>query len=100
MNRSERRRMLKDQKKYTEAEMQSWKHKVVDRAQAAAWETIMPIFLLYLVDHFHCKKNGVQKFIDWFNEIDEWVGGDKKKLESLLKEVSDRADMVLEFAKR
>lgn len=70
---------------------------IVSRAQKTAWENILPIFLLYLVQNFHCKEKGITKFMNWFNEMDAWCGGDRNRLNKLLHEVSEQANTTIEY---
>ena len=96
MNRTERRAALKRQRNDIVQITRQEKHEIAMKAQQVAWDNIFPIFLLYLIDHFHCKEKGIIKFLEWFNMIDEWCEGDAKKLKSLREEVQERAGIIIE----
>ena len=100
MNRKMRRQLLRQQKSDTVIMTREDKREIVDKANKNAWENILPIFLLYLVDHFHCKQNGIGKFMDWFNQMDAWVGGDHTRLKQLIKEVNAKANTEIEYVTR
>lgn len=71
--------------------------KIVDRANENAWLSILPIFLLYLVDAHNYDESDILEFMNWFNETNEWIDGDPSKLMQIAKEIEERTGCVLKW---
>ena len=68
--------------------------KANEKAIQNMWENVIPIFVLYLIDHFRCKEKGVTNFLNWINEQEEWINEDPVgNLKKIRQEVEDRANV-------
>ena len=71
--------------------------KAFDTSNKYVMEKLLPVFVLYLVDHFHCKENGVIKFMNWFNEMQEWLDRYPEGFEDVRKELCEKASVEIEY---
>lgn len=60
---------------------------IANKAVKVAFEETVPIFCLYLIERFHCKENGVQSFMKWFNDVLAWKDGNPKAMKEIKEEV-------------
>lgn len=73
------------------------KKECFDAAVKDVWEKITPVFILYLVEHFRCRENGVLKFMNWFNEMQEWLDKNPDGFDEIVKELGDKANVRIEY---
>lgn len=73
------------------------KQECLNKSVKDVWEKITPVFILYLVEHFHCKENGVIKFMQWFNEMQEWLDNNPDGFDEVVKELHEKANVVIEY---
>ena len=71
--------------------------KIVDRANENAWLSILPIFLLYLVEEEDYDEDGIVCFMNWFNKCNEQVNGDPDKLKEIADTIEERTGCVLKW---
>ena len=73
------------------------KQECLNKSVKDVWEKITPVFILYLVEHFHCKENGVIKFMQWFNQMQEWLDNNPDGFDEVVKELNEKANVVIEY---
>ena len=71
-------------------EKRDLRDKVAQTYTKNTFESMLPIFLLWLIDNFHCKQDGCMKFVVWFNQMLEWIDHTPDGLEQIAKEVEER----------
>lgn len=99
-NRKQRRAMSKQQRRENRLIVESIapiKKQCMDKSVKDVWEKITPVFILYLVEHFHCKENGVIRFMNWFNEMQEWLDKYPDGFDEIVKELNEKANVTIEY---
>ena len=99
-NRKQRRAMSKQERRNRKIIAESIapiKQECLNKSVKDVWEKITPVFILYLVEHFHCKENGVIKFMQWFNEMQEWLDNNPDGFDEVVKELHEKANVVIEY---
>ena len=96
MNRKLRRLMERREKQERTVRMTpAERNEIVDKATETAWLKILPVFLLYLVEHYRCKGKGIERFMEWFNAMEEWVDADPRNLDRVAKEILEKTGVEL-----
>ena len=94
---SKQQRHMQEQKITAMSEAITLRQNTRDKAIKDVYEAILPLFILYLMDNFRCKKKGILKFMDWFNATSEWIDGDPARIEEIKKELWERAEVGIEY---
>jgi hypothetical protein len=68
------------------AEAQSY-----ERANQLVIDNVLPVCILYLIEHFHCKAEGVSKFLKWYVEMQDWLKEYPQGYEEIKKEIWEKA---------
>lgn len=103
MGRKERRMLSKQQRREREQQWMSlqdikeFKRTAYEKSNKYVMENIMPVFILYLVEHFRCKNDGVMKFMDWFNAMQEWLDKYPAGFEEIKKDLWEKAGVRIEY---
>ena len=71
-------------------EERDYRDKVAHEYTKHTFETILPVFLLWLIDNYHCKEDGCMKFVTWFNQMLEWIDRTDDAMEQIAAEVEER----------
>lgn len=106
MGRKERRRFSKQQRRekalqYMDTqEIREFKKQAYENSNKHVIENLMPVFILYLIEHFRCRERGVIKFMDWFNKMQEWLDGNPEGFEEIKAELQKRQAWRLSIEKR
>ena len=87
---SKQERAVRNQQIMSMQEKRDYRDMVAHAYTKHTFESMMPIFLLWLIDNFHCKEPGCMKFVVWFNEMLEWIDNTPDALEQIAKEVEER----------
>ena len=72
-------------------------NKAFDQSNKYVIENILPVFVLYLIEHFHCKENGVIKFMNWLDEMQKWLDEYPEGFEEVKRDLWDKANVRLEY---
>lgn len=98
---SKQQRHLQEQKMMQMSDIIDMKKKseqmAIDRANKYVMETVMPVFVLYLIEHFHCKSKGVVKFMTWFDEMQKWLEEYPEGFEEIKKDLWEQADVRIDY---
>lgn len=102
MNRKLRRMLQRKEQKeqtirMTPAELHELKTKMSGRSVGYAWEQLLPVFLLYLVDHYGCKEKGVLRFMSWFNAMAEWIDEDPDRLNEVIADFEEKSGVEIKW---
>ena len=102
MNRALRRKLQREDQrertvKMTPAERHEMIQKITDKVLGFSWERIIPIFLMYLVDHYGCKEKGLERFMDWFNAMQAWIDEDPDRLDAVAKDLYDKTGVEIKW---
>ena len=69
------------------------RNKAREAALKQVTEDFVPVFCLYLVKQFHCKEEGVGKFMKWFNGMMEWLESNPNGYDEIQKDLWERANI-------
>ena len=103
MGRKERRRYSKQQRKLiareqiTTQDIRQIKRRAFEQSNKNVTESIVPLLVLYLVEHFHCKENGVIKFMDWLNQMLEWIDNTPGAFDQIRAELNEKAGVTIQY---
>lgn len=101
MNRKFRRMLEKqgraDTIRVSPARLEEIKEKISGDSVRFAFEDIVPLFVMYLVEHFHCKSDGVFKFMNWFDSQMKLINDDHTELENFKKRLKDEAGVEIKY---
>ena len=82
---------------FTLEQMNDIRVKEHEKAEQYAFESLAPLFCLYLVENFHCKNDGVWKFMDWFNKTFEWLDKYPQGFEEIRQELKEKAGVTIKY---
>lgn len=96
------RRMLEKQKKadtirVSPARLKEIRAEISDNCVNRTFEDIVPLFVMYLVEHFHCKSEGVFKFMDWFDEQMGIINERPEALWDYKRRLKDEAGVEIKY---
>lgn len=101
MNRAMRRAMERQRKKETVRlrpdEIRNIKEKITTDTINRTFEDVIPLFVMYLVEHFHCKEAGVFKFMDWFDKQMAIINEDPYRLYDYIERLKTEAGVRIEY---
>lgn len=101
MNRAMRRAMERQRKKETVRlgpdEIRNIKEKITTDTINRTFEDVIPLFVMYLVEHFHCKEKGVFRFMDWFDAQMKIINEDPYRLYDYIERLKQEAGVRIEY---
>ena len=103
MGRKERRRYSKQQRKLiardqmTMADVRAIKRKAFEQSNKNVTESILPLLVLYLVENFHCKQDGVTKFMNWLNQMLEWIDKTPNAFDEIRRDLEEKAGVEIKY---
>ena len=101
MNRAMRRAMERQRTKETVRlrpdEIRNIKEKITTDTINRTFEDVIPLFVMYLVEHFHCKEKGVFRFMDWFDAQMKIINEDPYRLYDYIERLKQEAGVRIEY---